>query len=744
MSNNYYKLYVQSVINLARTLCIKSAASADSINTYLQAQYGVNSVDLSNPASWKYYLNISGQYHPTDSLIYITSLDTQQLIPFTRASLATNAATLKAYQFGTDYYNELVTLNPVAEQLILGILYPADITKAIAAKDNTILSYNPTYIESNETNLIPELQKWIDKFKIRWDNSAFGITHSLYAAANLGVMYLNLVPTILNIRLKNCKTGYAHSFHVRQYLASHGFIDNYFDSMTLAQTMYFYRNIAYIERNNGQTSTFNDLVANVMTARNLPLAGYNLVLDTQQMPSSLTATAFFRKKNLNLNNAVEIDELIPLDTLLNKEIPLAQGNSDYISYETPVITAKLENSLNSTLLTKVIESTVAEVLDIPGQQLADVLFNHWLYLSNSNLYNVYIRVNNPRTGDIITLTTKDAFTYAIYAYCNSIGINIVNVPQCVAYAVQIMPTPTVSNLTNIVDINYFYTNNVAGNQAPDLATQIIGFQPQITSLTSTSQFYNLCTAIQQATYKQTRLVADMQDFYIRGMTNAMRFRMYSDILFNPEAPGTSYASWIAARSLPTTAFTIAEYMQLYNQLVLVATGADLNKTESLGDLQLAMVGLMQQLSSYSIQFVADNLGTNLTALNWAAIRAGNVNFSAGDASTIKVIDVGATIDKTSSGMYAKVDLDLQKPIVVQIEVEQRASVLAGIDAIDRGSKDAAYKVKIGTIIVNEILPGQSIDGSTTYLDGYSDLASYTSEQLATLVDIYGYPYTGSN
>lgn len=745
MSKNYYQLYVQSVINLAQTLCIKSAESADSLNTYISAKYGEEAVDESDPTSWKYYMNVCGMYHPTDSLIYITSLDTQELIPFTKDSLAVHKATAVAYQFGTSYYNELVSFDPTREQLILGVLYPATMAYAVAASNYTILAYPKELVEVNEANVINKIQVWINRFKARWDNSAFAISDSLYAAANHAIMYQNLVPAILNIRTNNCRTAYAHSFHVRQFLASHGFIDSYVDSMTLEQTLWFYRNIPWVERNNGKQSTFAKLIQKALTLRNLPIAGYDMQLNTREMPGEYKATPQFTKDPLNLINAIEIDQTVSLSRLLEKETPLATGNSDYLAYESENIEKKMQDSLSSTLKTKVLESTVAQVSDGPGQQLADVLFNHWLLLSNKNLYNVFVRFNNPRTGEVYTLSTKDAFTYAIYAFCNSFGIDIEKVPQCIAYESQLIQKPTRADLLAVADVKYIDAHKDAGYKAADMADLIISWQPNIQAVTSTSAFFDLCKQIQEATVKQERFVSNQEDFYIRGQTEMMTLRMYSDTTIWPELANKTYASWLTDRSLPNTQFTTEEFGDLYKQLVEVATGADLNKVESVADLQRAMLNMLQQLSSYSIQFIADTLGVDVRALKWATVRVGNVRVDVSDHQYVEVSNDIVNGLLAQESQHNRLDLDVYKWVVTEIEARQKEWLDNTVTILGDHTQDATYKVNFGTIRVDDnVVPNEGEQGVNKTLDGYEDVALYTPEQLATLVDMYGYPYFDPN
>jgi hypothetical protein len=111
----------------------------------------------------------------------VPSLDIAQRIVFNKVNLQTHLATKQAYSYGTRYYQELVLQYPEQEMLILGILYPADITKAVNAKDGTILAYPPELVELYEVSLIPKLQTWLDNYLFRWFNKQFILTDDLYS-----------------------------------------------------------------------------------------------------------------------------------------------------------------------------------------------------------------------------------------------------------------------------------------------------------------------------------------------------------------------------------------------------------------------------------------------------------------------------------------------------------------------------------------------------------------------------------
>ena len=268
MSDSTYDLYRQSCINLARSIILKSSEVAAAINAELTL-YGVD-VDETDPSTWKYYLNLNGQYHSFDTPMTVTSLDTLEVIAFTRESLEIHRSTAKAYTFNSEAYLSLLARYPEQETLIRGIVNPVDIDAALSAADWDILHYNDDLVEVNEADLVNRIQTWIRRHMLRWHINDYTISDDLYLAAAMGVMYSHLPNAIVNIRLDNAKTYKAHSYHVWTYLASRGGLSGFRDTLSTAQALFLYRNIRYIYKNSGKTSTFKLLIENLLTQRGRP------------------------------------------------------------------------------------------------------------------------------------------------------------------------------------------------------------------------------------------------------------------------------------------------------------------------------------------------------------------------------------------------------------------------------------------------------------------------------------------
>lgn len=616
--DNRYQLYLASCMKLIETLVVKSVETVDGLNKLVTDYHGIESVDVNRPETWKYYLNISGEYHQTDTPMEVVSWDTLEKIIFNKENLAIHRATFRAYSYGTQQYSELVKRFPNQENLILGILNPVNIEKAIAAENGSILAYDKGLVEVNEYSLIDRLEKWIKSYKVRWVNEQFMISDELYAATHHGIMFLNLVPVLLNLRLEACKTNEAHSYHITEYLLSHGIPATSIMHMTKKQMLFFYRNIRYIQKNAGKQSTFDWLVEHIMTERNLPLSEFVMKHDDESQLLNLTPDVRFKNRPLNTIYGALEAKYITLNSMLEKESTLLKGNVRAIDEDREKIQEVLENSLSNTVMTKVLESSIIDYTESGQNKPEEVLLQHWLYLSTKGIYNTFIGVQNPATGERIPLSAKDAFTLMIYAFARAIDIEPIYVPVVPAIRVQRMPKPTIDQLMSLVDEKYIKR---------DFAEKILSYSPDISPIISTEAFNALGMKIYQAILTHYHMPAIYEHEYRRGLAKNMILGVYADILCPLEPEGTTYASWFATRNLDFTSFNRTDFEKLHADIVVEATGMNLQAEPNLQSLQKAMIRLFESISSYSIQFVDKINNEGLVNLNNYPARIGNIGIT---------------------------------------------------------------------------------------------------------------------
>lgn len=593
MENNYYQIYVDNVRQLASSIVIKSEDTATAINNDLYTKYGPYAVNKNDPTTWRYYLNISGQYHAVDQMMTVVSLDTLETINFTRENLEFHTNTVKAYQYGSRNYKELLNRYPNQERLILGILYPVDINTAIEAPNGQILAYPPSLVEEHEYSLIPKIQEWINGYIARWDNSQFKLSDNLYTATMLGIMYINLVPAILNIRLKACKTNEAHTYHIRQYLASHGMLDSYMAYLTRKQMLFLYRNMNYIYRNSGKAYVFEWLMQHIMTERGLPLAAYQMRHDLTNQPAELRPLVGFRKKPLNTNYNYDQKDVYSTNEVLVKENPLARDNISYLDYYQSKTVSLMQNSLSNKQATKLLESTMIDYSGSEHYTFADALLYHWMYLSNKNTYTAYINIEAPSSGEVLSLRAGKAFELYVYVYCKINGFELTHLPKVIAKRVLRSPKATLADVMSVVN--------------PDrvpvaFAQEMFNMIPPFENLVTVDGFYKWCKSAHTAALSQYYRVCQEEFKEARAQKHALISRFWSDSGIQLGTDGQTYAEWFQEMNIDISNYSSGDLVTLSKEILNKATGIDSGNVITIKQIQAAMVKLMGQLGSYSVQY----------------------------------------------------------------------------------------------------------------------------------------------
>lgn len=627
MSKAQYDIYIEKVLDLSKSLVVKSSAAAQTINAGLSALgVVINEVD---PTTWKYYLNLAGRYHSTDRLMTVTSLDTLQTIDFTREVLRNHPNTVREYLRGGRYFSELLSRFPRQGMLIRGILTPVETSVSIPAEDGEVLYFDPELVEENETNLIPQLSRWCKNFMVRWNISAYGIVDDLYAASQLAVMFTNIPNTILNLRLANCHTRYAHSYHIREFLASHGKLDAYVDVMTKKQMLWLYRNIRHLERNAGKRETFRMLVQNLLTERGLPLAEWDMRHNLRDQLVEIYPDIEFVRQPINFGFNLSGGDSRDVKQMLVAERPVARGN-ERIEFEAePQIIEIMENSLSNTLKTKVLESTVLDLTDAAPFTLTDALLNHWPYLATTNQYRAAVVVENPKTGDLLALEPLEAFIIFLYSYNAARGNVLPNVPIIEAVNVRRNPMPTRQELLSINDIS------VIDGDTIEKCYQ--GLEP-LTEYFSNAAYYRAVKKIHDGQLMHRFMYASRDQYIERALLMQVTGRFYRDFRC-PLANEQSYTTWFQSRGLDIPTFTEIEHDLLATSILETATGLNANAGVSLLDLQTAMLKLMTQLSSYSVQYLQSINTQPIKVIDWPLIRPGEIDIAGSDHVQVDMINV---------------------------------------------------------------------------------------------------------
>lgn len=609
----YYAVYMKDLIGLCRSMVVKCDFIATTMNAQLLAQnVAVNTVD---PTTWKYYRNLAGEYHVTDQLMQVRSLDTLETIDFTKANLATHRATARNYKPGTVYYNLLVAKYPAQAMLINGIISPIDIKTAIDSDNGDILYYDPQYVESNEDNLISELQGWVDQFFTRWFNESYLIVDDLYLPTFWGQFWLQLPIVVQLIRLRNCRTPMVHSFHIQQYLASNGRLDQYIPYLSRKALLWVYRNLRYLQRNVGKRDTFKRLVDNLLTPRGIPIIEYTLVQNVSEMPNQLYPSVEMEKGVINIDTIQEGQEKVSVGAILERQALIARENpivQEAAEYE---IIDQVRSDSFSQLPTKVLDSEVIDRSNSSMRTMQHVLLNEWLYLASSNKYRAYVNIPNPFTGESMSMTVKDAFIMMFFAFCKTRGIDMPMIPRIIAYDVLRPKLPTYNELARIVDQKYIPKGMIQA---------IMDRCTPMTEYISTEQFYQDCDMAHREYLKLWELYSFQEHYRTRGGCQQLVDRHYMNIMCSLAPPNTTFEAYFNSVGFDVYNLSNSDLDQLMTDCISIATGQNLVSKITITQIQKQLLKMMAQLSSYSIQYLRNTIASDFYFLGIPTIRTGDL------------------------------------------------------------------------------------------------------------------------
>ena len=648
IQNSFIQAYIDLNKTLIKTLIVKSKFAIYATNQDLLAQYGELAVDFSDQKSWKYYKNLAGEYHITDIPMKVISLDTRETIIFDAKTLVRHTATAVGYRYGTRYYHALVREFPNQEFLIQGILNPCSKEKAIAAEDGDILSYPPDLVESTETTLIMELESFIKLYQARWDVQAFSLTDPYYAVVQRAMLALQLLPKLLNLRLKRCKTDEVHSFHLREYLASHHRLDRWLPYMSREQALWLYRNICYLQRNAGTVANFKTLVANILDKRQIPVTEYSIRQLTSFDSEGYPIVQARRKQ---IGTAVPATQVpyIPLEVFFEKEIKTTFGNQRYFDLEEKNIRHKLLTGPSAAVQTKDLESAMVDLSDCVPDPLSEVMLRQLVSMTHQGFYNVSINYQDPKTFEPGSLTAWDTVVYMLYLTCKMENIPFDILPTVANVKFRLHPRPLPSDLTHLIEPGMEWLKPVA--------LELVKNQPILSECFSVSMFYGMSYQIYEECLKHWYLLSDTHDLYTRGVLEQMILKLFGSSL-KDFGKGESAETWRVRNNLPVYNRSYSEAQALFKELFERATGFRIDETKKLRNIQHALLSLFETLSSYSIQFMREINDGRLLMTSGSSIRIGSVTEYAADNTRVPIgIHVVKTEGFIKDEIYVQSQLD---------------------------------------------------------------------------------------
>lgn len=619
---------------------------------------------------WRYYKHLSGTYHSLDEDIKITSLDDSTEIIFNRENLKRHKKTRSVYLYNRKYPDALKEKYPEQTVLINGILRPTDIDTAINAPDGKVLTYNQDLIEKQEYRLIPEIELYVRGFLHRTQMESLLESEDMYAVDMASKLYSFLAVRLLDIRNKYVRTSQTHTFHIMAFLASNQRLDEFAPYLTYDQMLFLYRNILYVEQHTGMQHTFDILVQNLLTVRNLPIYDYTLrQRDMDLDAGELQPYPIFVKNQLNLRTGLSSRDLNEwdIDDILFKEVPLAADNTN--SYEAYLVeTQKLTGrSSISNLPTKLLEVSAIDPEDVDPIKLIDVLINEWMHQAATGMYTTQLEIVNPLNGDTIRLDPKGMFLLYIYAHAAGFhGVEMKEIPTFIAKQVLRKRWIDDEEYLKILEFDHFN-----------------GWDDEIEFFTKTHpvQFVEALTPeefLEQALMLLKRQrVRHQYAFQSHRSTNrtgrrAMYHYNYVDEFCDfKEEYIQSYEDFFTYIALDNEKMSADAWKDLAMEALDKATLFGSMNRISLKEIQAAMVRLFRRLSSYTVQFIEEIVGGEAIVSDPLCAILGDT-FEEGEG-------VGQTRDMTTTvqdvGILGLGSADVTRPVstIVKAEIEEDRS-----------------------------------------------------------------------
>ena len=411
-------------------------------------------VNREDPSTWKYYLNLQGQYHvsdlvphPTDSSfprgpIYIKSLDDPDAyIPFTHQTLSTNSLTLLGYQHNTQNYRNLIRQYPNHTDLIKNILFPlleTDLDFAINAEHLTLLRFPGKYTEIVEEmylertelfHIVQQIEVFLTYMRERWYKGWMTTFEDGYDPAFWGNIWQHLTLFISVVRIENIHTAFANSFHIWEYLKSVG-IGDYRDVLTDRQALFLYRNMRQILRDRGRQSNLYLLVDELLKEENLNMVNKVIRQETDTYKDRAEWSPEFVPEPVETRNFQELERTEPQPTSVVIQQLFASGDeidNDFSYVE------KIRKELAATTFnyegTKLLEIQTFDIDDRYRVLFSNTFFDTVVYFIENNLLKDTISYQDLSSGVTLFLTPKEFLILLTYLAHKSVGQDPQNIPN---------------------------------------------------------------------------------------------------------------------------------------------------------------------------------------------------------------------------------------------------------------------------------------------------------------------------
>lgn len=704
----------KQLYNFLRSITIKYEPLGALINdALLQAGYAIN---FNDKTTWKYYINMIGEYHSTDTMMTVTSLDTRETINFERDVIKNHPRTRAAYIPGGQFYKRLCETYPYQVDLIKSILFPVEsMEKALLADDLTLLAYGSGFLEADEEPiLIMDIEEYLNIYQQRW-HLDFLNDEPLFDLAAFGKLFPKLAAFITAKRVSYIKTPYVHDYHIWSELADRG-IGNYSDILNREKAMMLYQNIDYLRDNAGKHNNLIILVNRLLSDFGIGLYGRRVVQDIQTDADNYQLTPSLVPIRIPTNYAQLATEIATVNVATMQARIFDKGLTASDSAETvKTVERHLSDTTWNEYPTKFLEiRPIAK--NIPfANMMSNFLLETLIVSIAEGYYENQVSVKDPITGTIIYLKPSELLALYSYAVNKTVGVNQDIIPTHVhvqtAFLTQ-LGTPINNIMVN--GRKTFVSSQISATEWLDGITYN-------TSIQSPSEFTDMVTSLWlKFMYHKIQDMKTSLDVR-RGIIAYLSSLCYQKRVVNfTLVPGrTSYADWLGSEGLDLSSGILSQYdrqddpktaWQKLADAIMIALIPANDIIKSFGDFTLPDYGysrireLFIQLCSYRVVFLDSSRSSpapnaaNKVSTDQKAVRVEDIN-------RVTQIIKKRLKDSIGDKYVGKILPSIEHDHVTRTTSSHRTVLKGGgsiisTSVIDAGSVPKAFERKVGTTTVS--------------------------------------------
>lgn len=581
-------VYNSECLNLAKSLLIKSDLLARDVEYALT---GTTTYLDRNRTTWKYYLTMSGEYHETNEMMYVTSLDTLTRIEFTKENLANHPVTKEKYTPNGELTNELIALYPENEALIIGIIYAVDINELIESDEFTIHAYDSSLVGVQEINLIPDLQTRLYAEYNSFTNKDYADIEPYYALAEVSNLAKQALIGIKTIRLANFKTARACDYYMWTYINSKLYLEDLKDNLKKEDIFYLYKNIDRLVRRAGSNDVLYELIRKFLTTKNITTYQLNYVKDVSDI-NQLTGDINLDYKEVGIGEGIA-DKVALFSEYI--EDAIESSNTKLDDYEQDII-ERMEYSpnRNETRELKVFElvknSTDTQILLVD----LDVHVQGFI----EGYYTTTVNITNHLTSRVYSLGMKEVFILYKYLILLKLGLTPDTIQPHAVYYLPRKELPSISYLAT--------KYNISTTAANDILEQLPTFPEETLSRSEMDEY------ILQVKRCYGNVIREVRKNMTRH-NQASLSMIYHELFFNSQyelAPeGTTYADWLSLRGIDLSEFTALDIGIMETAILDDAFNIDLSTRTS--GYALALTELLRRFNNYNVNVRTEAGSDNL-------------------------------------------------------------------------------------------------------------------------------------